>query len=550
MKSSIKALKQFVHRFPLLEFPVFFLWGILTILRAKAVFKHITQLPPSKDYTVIINSVRSFPVPGLIYFEALFAHAFKKCGVKVKMLFHDDMLWSTDAKTTIRSEWAQNTTSRLLGNWLKRTLRIEYGSYWDYISQSEIEKIKAIAHSMQPEKIEAYVYKGISVGLHAKASATRYFLSGIIDLKNPYQVSILRKKLIDAMISAEVAQNVVVREKPNTLFTLHGVYSTWGPFLDYFHLHGIDTVIYGIMTSQLGYFMFLRNIKVSELPARQDWEAYASSPLTEREEEAVNTFYKSRMSGEGDEQKMYQENYDTKMDKQKLLTSLGKGVYEYRYVMYPNLAWDFAIAGRVSHIFPTMFAWIEEVIDFFKAQPRYQLIIKPHPAQLVWEQGTIGIQAYIERTKSPLPENIILLPPNVPLTAYDVLTKNSIGIVFNGTLGMELAVLGLPALVASQKIHYSQAGITYRVKTKSEYFQLLKNPTPLIAFARAHQKWAKKYAYFLYYICTIRIPCYRNDQWSALDWKAMRNKDLLLGSNSNFIKICRKIIRGKDIVNY
>ena len=551
MKNSIRKLRAFVHKHPLLEFPVFFLWGLFTIIRAQKIFKRGGQhSEPSKNYTVIIPSVRTYPFPGLIYFEAIFAHAFQKCGAAVKLLFHDGMLASTDAETIYRTEKAQSLTAKLLGSWLKKALCLPHASYWDYVTQEDIHDIENTISALPADKLTHMTYCGVEVGLHANASTIRYFLTGMINLSFHEHERIFRQRLRDAMITALVAHRVVEKERPAVLFTLHGVYSTWGPFLDYFQSQKIDTVIYGLITSFFGHFIFCRNTRVSELTAPKSWEVFSTLALTDEENKAVDDYFASRVKEESGEQQLYKARYEEKEPKHILMQKLGENSYVHRYIFYPNLAWDVAVAGSVSEIFEDLFDMIDTLIAFFKEHSSYQLIIKPHPAELLWEDGTQSISVYVHEKHNPLPDNIVLLSPDTPLNPYELAQKTqAFGITFNGTLGLELPVLGIPTLVASEKIHYAQAGVRFPIHSKEDFIAALLHPDELSAYTKNMQKKAKKYAYFLYIASTIPIPFYRKDTWSTLDWRVIREIEKLMDQSSPIIKICHKIIQGEDIVN-
>ncbi len=541
-------LKEFAHRYTIIETIVFFAWGFFTIIRFHRIFKKIKHDPPSKNYRVLVFSVRSFPVPGLIYFEAFFAHAFSRLRAIAKMVFHDNVLTSTDAETVFRPEVAQARVSSFLGPLLKRALNTQNLSYRDYIAKKDIQEIHAILADLPAKDFESYTYLGVNVGLHAKASTVRYFLSGKIDLSSPKHRELFKEKLYNAMVSTKVATNLIKKEKPNLLFLLHGIYATWGPMLECFRNHGVDTIMYGNRPSRFGHFVFYRNAKINNIVSERAWEAFKKTPLTKKEEQAVDKYFGKRFEGRDNDQKMYERNFDRREKKDELLKSISDEPYEKRFVIYSNLLWDVSVEGHESKFFDDAFEWLDETINFFKARQEYQFIVKPHPGELVWDKTSESVYGYVLKTHSPLPKNIIVLPPNVSLTAYDLITPKTVGIVFNGSLGLDFANFGVPVLTVAE-IHYKNAGVVYSMATKQQYLSLLNDPEKAETFAKSHVKLAKKYAYFYYYKAMIRIPCYRDDSWSSFDWKVMRKPNNLLSDSSPLIKVCKKIMNGEDILN-
>ncbi len=545
----MKKIKDFIKGHEFLYQTIFFIWGVFRIFRVKRIFGKIKHdLPEGKKPKIIILSLRTIPTTNLVYFDAIFGHAFKKLGCDVKMLYCDGVLDSCDADTIFRNQKPQCFLCKNLGCLVKNSLNLDCVSFQQYISKSEIKEIEKIAASLSKEQLLNQRYLGVNVGIHARASAIRYFLFGKLDLNDPVQVAMLRKKNVYAMIVTRIAENLVLKEKPNILFMLHGIYSTWGSFLEYFRLKNIETVLYNNMPPRFGHFLFNRNSRINEIVAKEEWAKFSRSLLTPEQGAQLNVYFGQRFKERASDQDLYEKNYSTKIKKKSLLEFLSKKKYSRRYVLYPNLAWDVDIEGKVSDIFEDIFSWIDITIEFFKNKKDYQLIIKPHPGELIWDQCSVGIADYIKQKHAPLPGNITILAADVPLKAYDLITPGTVCLTFNGTIGLESAISGVPALVVAAT-HYKEAGIVYEIKSLNEYLELLDNPKDVIAFAKNNVQLARKYAYFYFFKSMVRIPFYKDDRWSVIDWEAVGDIGKLLDDDSNVIKICKKIIEKKDVIN-
>ncbi|MFH1894724.1 MAG: hypothetical protein ABH813_02385 [Patescibacteria group bacterium] len=370
--NSKKYLKNFVKKHENIYKAVLMLWGIWCIIRAKFIFSKIKKniekrVVLKNNHKVLILAIRTLPTTNLVYFDAVFGHVFKRLGCDVKMLYCDGFLNSCDANTIFYSQRPQCFACKNLGPLMRNSLGLDCIFYRQYISDDDIREIKARVASLDTKEISGYKYLGVKVGLHAEASAIRYFLFGRLDLNKPEEVAALREKLIYAMIAVKVASNVVSKEHPDKLFLLHGIYSSWGPFLDYFHLKGIDTVVYLATSLRFGYFNFRDDRKINEIDMKKSWLNFSCSPLKPSEEAQLDDYFKKRIGGEITDQKMYAKNFQAKSGKQKLLSSLLEKKYSRRYVMYPNLAWDCSVEeGKKSKIFDNFFDWIDTTIEFFK----------------------------------------------------------------------------------------------------------------------------------------------------------------------------------------
>ncbi|MFH1894723.1 MAG: hypothetical protein ABH813_02380 [Patescibacteria group bacterium] len=147
-----------------------------------------------------------------------------------------------------------------------------------------------------------------------------------------------------------------------------------------------------------------------------------------------------------------------------------------------------------------------------------------------------------------MPENITVLEPNAPLSAYDLIAPETICLVFSGTMGLELATLGVPVLVVAEMVHYKNAGAVYKIETLEEYLELLENPSKVISFTRDNLKLARKYAYYYLFKSMIRIPFYSDNIWAKINWSVLMNPEKLLDDENPIVKVCKKIIKREDIV--
>ena len=542
----IQKLKNFIHKHEALEKMILFGWGVFFIIRARLIFRKIKQGSAKEKFPkVLILALRSIPTTNLVYFDAIFAHAFKKLGCGVKMLYCDGFLDSCDANTVFRNQKPQCFVCKKLGGQVRNSLNLDPIFYHQYVSDSDVEETKRKVAAISDGELSSYKYLGVNVGEHAHASAVRHFLFGNLDFNNPKEVLILKEKLVYAMIAVKVADQVYLKEKPDVFFMLHGIYSTWGPFRDYFRLKGVDTVIYVNTPSRFGHFIFYRNVTPNDIVSKKFWNELKDLPLEKEKQKQIDGYLSMRINGKSGDQEMYKENFNNK--KNEILELLSKNKYPKRYVMYPNVAWDAVLEGQPSKIFEDIFSWIDKTIEFFKEKKDYQLVIKPHPAELVLEKCSKGIGDYVREKYGSLPENIVVLEPGVPLGAHDLIDSNTAAIVFNGSVGLELATRGIPVLAAAD-VHYKDAGAVYKVETLNDYLGLLDNPDKLISFAKDNAELAKKYAYFYFFKSMIRIPFYRDDKWSTIDWGVIRDAEKLLGDDGNIIKICKKIINKEDIV--
>ena len=66
-----------------------------------------------------------------------------------------------------------------------------------------------------------------------------------------------------------------------------------------------------------------------------------------------------------------------------------------------------------------------------------------------------------------LPKNIKIIPPNTKISPYSLFPFIDVGIVYNGTVGLEMSTQGIPVVVAGNA-HYGKKAFTYDISTKKD----------------------------------------------------------------------------------
>jgi len=205
---------------------------------------------------------------------------------------------------------------------------------------------------------------------------------------------------------------------------------------------------------------------------RQDtskmWSARKNTPLTQKEWDRVKEFFSARQGGGLWENFSRKWQNITSQGSEKLRADLG--LDNRPLILLPaNVLGDSLTLGR--HTFSkSMTEWMTRTIEFFAKRNDVQFVIRVHPGEsLGW-----GLSVYdILIEKFPeLPENIHLLPADAKVNTYDLVNTADVGLVFTTTVGMEMAMIGLPVIVTGET-HYRRKGFTLEPETWDEYFDLL-----------------------------------------------------------------------------
>jgi hypothetical protein len=117
-----------------------------------------------------------------------------------------------------------------------------------------------------------------------------------------------------------------------------------------------------------------------------------------------------------------------------------------------------------------MSEWLEHTVKFFAEKSNLQLVVRIHPG----ERYTKGpsVSEIVNQTLQFIPENIHLIEAADQTNTYDLFEIADLGLVYTTTVGLEMAMSGIPVLVAGQT-HYRGKGFTFDPSSWEEYFNLL-----------------------------------------------------------------------------
>ena len=162
----------------------------------------------------------------------------------------------------------------------------------------------------------------------------------------------------------------------------------------------------------------------------------------------------------------------------------------------------------------SMAEWIERTVEFFAEREDVQLVIRVHPGELL-THGTSMVDV-VRDALGEIPPQIHLVGPEEKVNTYDVTDITDLGLVYTTTVGLEMALRGIPVVVAGQT-HYRNRGFTQDPPSWDAYFETLNALLADLESARlteAQVELAWRYAYLFFFAFPKPFP------WHLLDLKA------------------------------
>jgi len=193
----------------------------------------------------------------------------------------------------------------------------------------------------------------------------------------------------------------------------------------------------------------------------------------------------------------------------------------------------------------SMAEWISRTVQYFIGRPDVQLVIRIHPGEVLTHGQSMAdvVQEVLPR----LPENIRLIRANDEINTYDLMEVADVGLVYTTTVGLEMAMMGLPVIVAGQT-HYRERGFTYDPDSWVAYFKLLghilENP-PEYRLSREQVNQAWQYAYRFFFDYPQPFPWHLVRLWE--DYKNTDLKTALTGSESEGYRRSFRFLAGEPV---
>jgi capsule polysaccharide export protein KpsC/LpsZ len=171
----------------------------------------------------------------------------------------------------------------------------------------------------------------------------------------------------------------------------------------------------------------------------------------------------------------------------------------------------------------SMTEWLEKTVRYFAGRPDVQFVVRIHPGELITKGPSVA--DVVRRVLPELPEHIHLVPADARINTYDIVEIADLGLVYTTTVGMEMAMSGVPAIVGG-KTHYRGKGFTIDPDSWEEYFKIvdrvLKDAGSFrLGKEQVEQSW--NYAYRFFFEYPSPFPWHLLDLWKELEtWPVKR----------------------------
>ncbi len=342
-----------------------------------------------------------------------------------------------------------------------------------------------------------------------------------------YQLRLKRNQHAAKAIFSWV-ENLPEDQRPQILLTPNGSILEMGAVYQAARYLDIATVTYEF-GEQRGRIWFAQDGEVMQQETDQMWSQLGVRPLNSEQWEKIRSLYTARQNASlwQNFARLWQEQPSQGGEKIRKALDLDERPV---VLLAANVIGDSLTLGR--QVFSkNMTEWLEKTAKYFAQRQDVQFIIRIHPG----ERYTTGpsVAQIVRQALPEVPAHMRLVEALDPVNTYDLIEIANLGLVYTTTVGMEMAMSGVPVIVAG-KTHYRNKGFTLDPQSWEDFIAILEERRT----SQAHQPLAKSvvekawlYAYHFFFDYPAPFPWHLKDSWEMLDTWSMERVLSLEGQN-------------------
>lgn len=361
----------------------------------------------------------------------------------------------------------------------------------DFVSASRRVDIRNDAHELvlRGQPIQRH---GIHLDQAVQDSVIRYYY-GAVPAEADQVVKVQQAQAMSALLTAEVAFRIDEQWQPDIVLCNMSCYSPWEAFYKYYQQNG--TRFRMISLTQFDFKSVTFNqfeLYGDSRRFRHYAQARSASALSSSERVELDRFMQERYSGQADIFRSLNFFKTNSIPSETNLLHIDRN--KRNIFLFSNIYWDVGLSEQGS-LYSDVISWVLGTIDLLKNKPSIHLYIKPHPGEVFDTASSLkGISRIIREKYPQLPDNVTIIEPEMKIKTYDLFPLIDLGVIFTGTLGLEMMLAAIPVVSTGATTHHG-LGFAAEPKTEGDYLALLLGKKEPPKFSRAD---LELFAYFYF----------------------------------------------------
>jgi len=348
----------------------------------------------------------------------------------------------------------QNAAKTSLNN-----LNFPYRWLGDFVSQAERAAAFAWAQGVPPAEFRQASFAGTPLGAWVLSSVISYFRQYPPDITNWHVVNVYRGFLYSAALVATGIRNYLKANAIDSALLFNGRQSITRVALEIFRQNGIRVLTHERAEFQRGHLNVKPNAHCMSLePFRDFWAAWAEVPLNRDALDATLKWLIQRRYGANLAWIPFNASYTRDSA---LRTRLNLSRDKRLWALFTSSTDETAGDPLWQGPYESQAAWVRDVVQWVARRDDVELVIKVHPnlGGNDYIGKAVGELQIYQEMKGTLPANVRIVLPEDSVNAYSLADEADVGLTFGSTIGLEMAMLGKPVLLASRALYECGAKI-------------------------------------------------------------------------------------------
>jgi hypothetical protein len=411
----------------------------------------------------------------------------------------------------------------------------------DFISPSAPGQIReeATEQVMRGQSIQRH---GIQLDQAVQDSVIRYYY-GAVPANVPQVAKVRQNHSMSALLTAEVAYRIDQQWHPDIVLCNMSCYSAWEGFYKYYQVHGKRFRQVSLTQFNLNAVIF-NQFELFGLGRRfSDYSKSRLQPVLSDDEKAdLGQFMTARHAGNAPifQSLGFFDSIQESAQKKLNVDSSKRNIF-----LFSNIYWDVGLSSQEG-LYTDVVSWVTGTIDLLKDNANVHLYIKPHPGEVFDPSSSLkGVSQFIREKYPQLPNNITIIEPECKIKTYDLFPYIDLGVIFTGTLGLEMMLAEIPVVSTGATSHYG-LGFAAEPNMVADYLALLLGEKEPPKYSRDD---LELFAYFYFIRCsmpwTLTKQAY-GDRFNGFAFNSL--DDLLPGKDPLLDHLCDCVIDSSNTI--
>ena len=415
----------------------------------------------------------------------------------------------------------------------------------EFVTQTERAVAFTWAQGLTPGEMHEASFKEAPVGEWVLSSVISYFRRYPPDMNNWHVVTVYRGFLLSAAIVATGLWNYLEANEIDSALLFNGRQSITRVAFEIFRQRGVRVLTHERAEYGRGNINVKPNAHcMSPEPFKAFWNMWAQVPL---DRESLNATLEWLI------QRRYGANLAwipfnaASTRSTSLRESMNLSPDKRLWALFTSSTDEVAGDPLMQGPYASQDSWVRDVVRWMALRDDVELVIKVHP--------NLGGNHYIgkavdelriyQEMKSALPANVRIVLPEDSVNAYSLAEEADVGLTFGSIIGLEMAMLGKPVLLASRALY--EDGSRFLTLHSRESLSGMLEKCRQASPDREIQREAFRLAY--YYIFAFELPFPAVTVRGLYDVKLnySHHEDLKPGNDDSLDHICDFLITDRPL---